>query len=76
MKMIVLKNEIVIIKEKSLNVNAEELKNYADVHGIDENSVGMNDALLWVKITRELIKLAKKVLNNDTCNLLNEIRRR
>ena len=42
---IVLKHEITIIK-KILNTNVEDLKNYGDVHEIDENSAGRYDMIL------------------------------
>ena len=75
-QVIVLKNKIESVKVKSLHGHAEVLKNYVDVHEISKDITFVNDMLLWVKSTRDLIKFAKKVLNKGTKKLLNAIIRR
>ena len=75
-QVIVLKNKIESVKFKSLHGHAEALKNYVDVHEIGKDITCVNDMLLWVKSTRDLIKFAKKVLNKGTKKLLNAIIRR
>ena len=75
-QVIVLKNKIESVKVKSLHRHAEALRNYVDVHEIGNDITCVNDMLLWVKSTRDLIKFAKKILSKGTRNLLNAIIRR
>ena len=73
--MIVLKNEIARIKEKSVNRNIEQLRESLDTNGIDINIANVNDMMLWMNSARDFIKSTKKGLKNDIKNLLNSIRR-